>query len=289
MHIVVGAGFAGLIAAQTLRRAGLPIRVIDKASRPGGRLSTRRLGGASFDTGVRSFEVRDPEVLAVLTALADSSLRVEQAADCWRVSWVATAADLAQALAAGLTVESALVTHVDTGGVGLWGSGSESAQTVLLTMPAPQADLLLARSGLPTLEAAAYEPRLILLAVLDGGPDPQPVDGVFDDIEISEDAAGRRLLRAQVTAHESARRWEADATHTLAQLVAEVEAPILAAECKRWRYATATSTHPETYLELDGLPVLIGGDGFGADQRAASSVERACRSGLDMAAAVMSR
>ena len=86
--------------------------------------------------------------------------------------------------------------------------------------------------------------------------------------------------------------WDHDATHTLAELLLELAdviggATMTAADCIRWHYALPTGVTRASHVKGDGLPVLIGGDGFGADDRRVASVERACRSGLDMAARVI--
>lgn len=53
--IVVGAGLSGLVAAERLRARGCDVTVIDKARGPGGRMSTRRESGASFNHGAQYF------------------------------------------------------------------------------------------------------------------------------------------------------------------------------------------------------------------------------------------
>ena len=45
--IVVGAGISGLLAAHELRNAGWHVTVLDKGRGVGGRMATRRLGGAA--------------------------------------------------------------------------------------------------------------------------------------------------------------------------------------------------------------------------------------------------
>jgi predicted NAD/FAD-dependent oxidoreductase len=56
--IVIGAGWAGLSAAERLLRAGLRVLVIDKSRGPGGRSSTRRQEGFEFDHGAQYFTAR---------------------------------------------------------------------------------------------------------------------------------------------------------------------------------------------------------------------------------------
>jgi len=57
---VIGAGVAGLTCARTLADHGVPVMVLDKGRRPGGRLSTREHGPRRFDHGAQFFTARDP-------------------------------------------------------------------------------------------------------------------------------------------------------------------------------------------------------------------------------------
>ena len=59
--VVVGAGIAGLCAADRLVAAGLRVLVVDKARGIGGRMATRRLGTAVCDHGTQFFTVRSSE------------------------------------------------------------------------------------------------------------------------------------------------------------------------------------------------------------------------------------
>lgn len=293
--VVVGAGFTGLMAARRLQASGMPVRVVDKASRPGGRLSSRRL----VDTGVKSFHVRDADVLRSLRDLA--TFTVTDADDGWRVSWDASAQAVAMELAGDLRIDHALVTQLSVGPqdlqVGVWGAASGiPASHVLLTMPTAQARLLLQRSQLDeprVLREVAHEPRLVLLAALNGKPRLAPGGEVFESVTLTDQGDDQWQLVAQVFADQSMARWDDDATHTLSALLIEAArmvhgAVITDADCKRWRYAFAARVHAlSTYVELDGPPVMIGGDGFGSPIGPNSSVERACRSGLDMAARIL--
>lgn len=61
--VVVGAGMSGLVVARTLLDHGLPVQVVDKGRRPGGRLATRRSRSSeerAFDHGAQFFTARDP-------------------------------------------------------------------------------------------------------------------------------------------------------------------------------------------------------------------------------------
>ena len=72
--VVVGAGLAGLTAAQELRRAGTDVRVWDADHRPGGVIQTEALaGGWIVEGGPDGFLAADPEIpeLAVQLGVAD--------------------------------------------------------------------------------------------------------------------------------------------------------------------------------------------------------------------------
>ncbi|MFM9059795.1 MAG: NAD(P)/FAD-dependent oxidoreductase [Planctomycetaceae bacterium] len=56
--IVIGAGIAGLCAAGELVRAGRRVLVVEKSRGIGGRMATRRVGGAVCDHGAQFFTVR---------------------------------------------------------------------------------------------------------------------------------------------------------------------------------------------------------------------------------------
>src|SRR3954451_11556174 len=69
--VVVGAGIAGTACARALRAAGVPVRVLDRGRRVGGRMALRRerIDGVEHvvDIGASYFTVSDP----AFAALAD--------------------------------------------------------------------------------------------------------------------------------------------------------------------------------------------------------------------------
>ena len=64
--VVVGAGIAGLMAATRLVGHGRRVLVLDKSRGVGGRMATRRFGGAVCDHGAQFFTQRTPGFHAVL-------------------------------------------------------------------------------------------------------------------------------------------------------------------------------------------------------------------------------
>ncbi|WP_291050675.1 FAD-dependent oxidoreductase [Herbiconiux sp.] len=66
--LVVGAGIAGLACARALRDAGVPVRVVDRGRRPGGRMAGRTLHGRTVDLGASYFTVPDGSAFGEVVA-----------------------------------------------------------------------------------------------------------------------------------------------------------------------------------------------------------------------------
>lgn len=94
--MIIGAGVAGMAAAECLTGAGASVRVIDKASTPGGRCATRRTEPAAdapwFDYGAQYFTARDQRLSARveqdlaagrLTTWTPTIARAEKAGPTW--------------------------------------------------------------------------------------------------------------------------------------------------------------------------------------------------------------
>ncbi|MFO0598087.1 MAG: NAD(P)/FAD-dependent oxidoreductase [Myxococcaceae bacterium] len=72
--IIVGAGMAGLAAANALKRAGVDVLVVEARSRIGGRIHTLDVGGAHVDVGASWVHEPYGNPLRQLTSLAKLSL-----------------------------------------------------------------------------------------------------------------------------------------------------------------------------------------------------------------------
>ncbi|MDX1993822.1 MAG: FAD-dependent oxidoreductase [bacterium] len=59
--MIIGAGLAGLMAANRLTERGISVTVLDKSSSVGGRMATRRIGPGLADHGAQFFTVRTPQ------------------------------------------------------------------------------------------------------------------------------------------------------------------------------------------------------------------------------------
>ena len=80
---IIGAGMAGLAAAQRLSDAGHQVTIFDKGRGPGGRMSTRRadtpIGECRWDHGAQYFTARTPEFRSVV-----EDLQKDGAVTVWR-------------------------------------------------------------------------------------------------------------------------------------------------------------------------------------------------------------
>jgi oxygen-dependent protoporphyrinogen oxidase len=66
--VVVGAGISGLACAYHLQQAGIPVRVLEAGTRPGGMIATEEADGFRFELGPQSFLSTEP-LLGLIDAL----------------------------------------------------------------------------------------------------------------------------------------------------------------------------------------------------------------------------
>ena len=314
---VVGAGMAGLTAAGRLERAGRRVVVLDKGRSVGGRLATRRLGGASLDHGAQFMTARSDEFQAEVSGWVAAGVAHEwcrgfdEVPDghpryAARGGMNRLAKHLAEPLRdvrVGVQVSS--VTEAPGGWSLTWGGGAVTAGAVVLTAPVPQSLALLDAGGVePGAEVAAglaaidYEPTLALLLVLDRAPAVpapgarKPREGPFDIVvdDVAKGASGVPALTLHLRAAVSAARYDESDASLLEDLVPQAAgwlgtATVLEAAVKRWRYATPVTTWPDPCCRaVAGAvgPVVLAGDAF-----AGPRVEGAWLSGVAAAEAVL--
>jgi renalase len=160
--VVVGAGIAGAACALAMRRAGLPVRVLDRGKRVGGRMALREEvldgRGRVVDIGASYFTVSDPGFAEVVEGwrrrglarewtdtFAVVSFDAPARSSSGPVRWAAPGGlrSLVEDLLAGLDLRSRHeVERVDADASGVSVDGQPAA-AVALAMPQPQAiDLL---------------------------------------------------------------------------------------------------------------------------------------------------
>jgi renalase len=162
--VVVGAGISGVACARELSAAGVPVRLVDRGRRIGGRMGSKRLADRPTDLGASYFTVSDPAFEAVVAdwesrglarpwtdAFTVLSPDEETRTTSGPVRWGAPGAlrSLVEDLARDLTVDQAAVEVVDRGADGGLVVDGLAAAAVVLAMPDEQAVRLLG----PTLRA----------------------------------------------------------------------------------------------------------------------------------------
>ena len=184
--VVVGAGIAGLIAAQLLSKSGHDVVVVDKGRSPGGRIATRRIDDATLDHGAQFFTVRDSLFESHVSEWIASGVVTEwcrgfdttaQNNDGYpRYRGVRGMTDIAKHLAQGLDVRcNTLAFSIARGATSKWqlkiDDGSVlDADAIIVTCPLPQAYALLVTAGIELPESmlrTEYDRTICLLAVLD--------------------------------------------------------------------------------------------------------------------------
>lgn len=311
--IVIGAGMAGLLAARDLAAAGRRVRIVDKGRGVGGRLATRRIGGATFDHGAQYLAARTPRFAEQLSQWQHAGLLLPWGETVepggvvrWRALPSITA--VAKHLAAPLdVVTGARVTRLRAEPRG-WLVECDTdlvlrGAAVLLTAPVPQALELLDASAIAAgasrseLETLAYDPCLVALAVHEG-PSRIPAPGFAEpgDARLAWIADNRQKgvsAEPALTLHGSPEfsrlHWDVP-RETSAQLLAEAAAdwlgvPVRSLQGHGWRYARPTriATQPVAVVSEDP-PLLLAGDAF-----AGADAEGAATSGWAAAAALLDR
>ena len=299
--VIVGAGVCGLTIARGLTQRGQRVLVVDKARRPGGRLSSRPMGGALLDVGPTDLPGHGLEVLREAeseTGLDVSAFTVHDG----RLGWDRPASAIATAWADGLDLRVGLATHLEREHDGsvtvvLHGGGAHCTGThVVLTPPAPQVAHLLATSGLPVPEpvaASAYEMRMVLIVhVADAAAVSRPADAGFLSVGATAPVGDGRVLTLVASADWSARAWSQDVVLTEAQMLVELAhlyptAFVEQSTLKRWRYANPVTGIAAPHLRLDDpAGVVVAGDAFATVDAEAGGFERALRSALSVVSAL---
>lgn len=87
--IVIGAGIGGLVSAALLAARGFPVRVVEAASAPGGKMREVMAGGAAIDAGPTVFTLRHvfDEIFAACGASLDAALTLTPATILARHAW----------------------------------------------------------------------------------------------------------------------------------------------------------------------------------------------------------
>lgn len=321
---IIGAGLAGLTAAQTLAEAGMRVSVFEKSRGLGGRLASRyprgRDNSCVIDHGAPAAEADHPDSAAALAALGTPwpafgrHLGPSPAPGPAVVSPLGASA-LARPLAQtpGVTVRTATeIAEIARGEEDFLLRGTTEADppfgpfdAVISAAPAPQAARLLSGAAPASAFDAAMRPVLTVMALFDAPlspPDAPPVlrpDGGALEIVLRDSAKPGRAARmggAEAWVGHARLDWSVDALEKTKDQIAEALAPELAAALggvsqtpvylagHRWRYAYATRAQGQAFWLSED-----GRLGVCGDWRLGSTAGAAWRSGRALATRMAAR
>ncbi len=306
---IIGAGMAGLVAANELTAAGATVTVVDKGRSVGGRMATRRIGDAVLDHGAQFFTVRTPAFRRRVDDWLDRGLVSVWAhgfsGDDGHPRYVATGGmtSLAKDLAVGVDVECSTMAFAvrprsDHGWDVVIDDGtSRRADAVVVTTPLPQAFALLVDAHVELddrLVRTDYDRTIALLATFDeplAVPAPGGVQAPDADVAFVADNTAKGVSRVPaLTLHASPAwseaHWDDDELRgPLLELARPWigDAEPVEAQVKKWRFATPRSTWPDPCWVAPGGTIVLAGDAFDGPR-----LEAAHNSGLAAAHALAS-
>ena len=309
MHVVVvGAGIAGLMAAQSLSNNGHDVVVVDKGRSPGGRLATRRIDDATLDHGAQFFTVRDSVFKSHVEKWIESGVVTEwcrgfnstaQNNDGFpRYRGVRGMTDIAKHLAQGLDVRcNTLAFSIARGATSKWqvniDDGSAlNADAIIVTCPLPQTYALLVTADIELPESmlrTEYDRTICLLAVLDTPSVVAQPGGLQNPDEtfsfIADNAIKGISSAVALTMHAnpqfSLEHWDTSTDDVQRDLLERAkpwigDATVITSQIKKWRFATPLTIWPERYWANE--MIVLAGDAFGGPK-----IEGAALSGLSAA------
>ena len=306
MHVVVvGAGIAGLMAAQSLVKNGHDVVVVDKGRSPGGRLATRRIDDATLDHGAQFFTVRDSLFESYVSEWITSGVVTEwcrgfdstaQNNDGFlRYRGVRGMTDIAKHLAQGLDIRfNTLAFSIVRGTTSKWQVNIDDgsalpADAIIVTCPLPQTYALLVTADIELPESmrrTEYDRTICLLVVLNQSSAVASPGGLQNPDEtfsfIADNAIKGISAAVALTLHANPQfsldHWD-DQLEDVHQLLLQRAKPwigdaiVKTSQIKKWRLATPLTIWPERYWAND--MIVLAGDAFGGPK-----IEGAALSGL---------
>ena len=307
--IVIGSGIAGLAAAQAAMSAGMSVMVIDKGRRIGGRVSTRRAHGFTFNHGAQFMTARSPEFVSLSTAAIQNHALAE-----WHVAnrdalcGIPTMRDFPVYMQRGLDVRQGIeITDIgrEHDHIILTDKDGQThmARHLIVSAPAPQSQRLLAdvATNLCALAgSASYAPCWTGMYGFSDAPPPHDSAPVGDDAgpvgfalweaDRPGALAANHALTVQAAPGWSQQHLEDDAGDVADALLAAwqeasgqtIGTPVLKA-AHRWRYArVVASASDDAAVTSSCGRIAVAGDWLGG-----ARIEHAFLSGQRAVAALI--
>lgn len=302
--LIIGAGIAGLRAAQVLSHASFEVTIVDKGRGVGGRMATRRFADTKADHGAQYFSVKS----TIFQEFIDEAEK-QHIVKSWKVSdrihpryicpdgMNALPKFMAQGLDVKLSQKIVRIAH----GVAFTESGEQyDFDQLIISAPIPQvlqlfedSDILLEADEENILSSIQYDPCWAVMAKLKtsgstiiGGRilENSPVSWIVDNAE--KGLTENTTITIHASADYSQSHLEENAEKVASELIASVSdivnvEKIDTYQIHRWRYALASQRATAPFLQLKNYPIYIGGDAFGI-----GNVEGAFLSGEAIAQAI---
>lgn len=317
--VIIGAGMAGLQCARLLHEHGIAPVVLDKGSRPGGRMATRPLDGLLGDYGAQYLECRSQDFRQQMREWQNAGL-----ARLWGFGFEGEPEPSGLArycidggmnrLPAHLASNANLRLRTEVESVAATPGGwllrtkegwSLEAAAVVLTCPVPQAIRLLQQGGVELdrslakrLDTVLYDPCFTLIVRVEG-ESGLPCPGALSlnsgplawmaDNQQKGVSAGGSTVTIHATPEFSSSHFDDDKDRVI-RLMEQAAAPLLATpvvsrHLHRWRYARVRTPLPERVVPLnEHPPLLLAGDACGG-----RDVEAAALSGMVAAEHLLAR
>lgn len=317
--LIVGAGLAGLMAANWLQEYGRSVIVVDKGQEVGGRMASKNMGNGRADYGAQFFTIRDPEFQNYVNQWINEGLVFE-----WSKGWsdgslISAKPDgfpryavrdgmrtIAQFLTQNVSVHNNVQITIIKNQSGQWQLTAQNgnkylAKALILTPPVPQSLALLNAGSVTlteedrnTLARIQYAPCWSALVTVTGDvtiPAPGALQRTGETIGWIADNQQKGVSPDTkiITMHISPQKstlWFLSPQAEIEGIFRQELRPFLtpdstikSIETHRWQYALPTVTHPERTLIAQNLPPLA----FAGDAFDGPRVEGAALSGLTAA------
>ena len=314
--VVVGAGISGCVCAYQLSEAGHEVTLVEKGRGVGGRMATRRMGGARIDHGAQFFTVRDQRMkdlvekwqeLGKVVPWYDSIAGREDIPKSVRYRGINGMTAPAKILSQSFSFEKEFfvdsIFFDEEWQINQMGGANQKlfADHLVLTIPVPQMLELFQRSQfeleskvMNQLEAVKYTRCLSLLGILDRpsilshpGTITHPVPEI-DWVSDNKVKGISEVSACTVHANDSYSQqfWEAPDEERVPFLTEAAEecmkAKITDWTCHRWGFAKPLVTFGATQYTSAWDRISLAGDSFGRER-----IENAALSGWDAAQAII--